>query len=326
MVGVNMNDLNKTGVYCIRNTINGKRYIGSTSCSLRKRWENHKRTLRNNSHENVILQRAWNKYGENAFLFEVIKLTDRIEAVAYEQSYIDFYKSADRNFGYNICELAASPLGTKRSAESIEKMRKSATGRVMSAETRLKLSISSKKMPAESRARTTAANIGRVCTEKTREKISAAQRGKPRKSHSAEARQKISDALKGRVISDETRARISVSRKGIPCPLFVRSKISNTLKGIPTGPKSEETKAKLSLARKGKAVSEETRSKISNTLSGRKNGPLSEETKRNLSESKMGRKKLPDGKYTRIVEQVIDEIPEYDPIDEPLPVDFEPPF
>lgn len=35
---------------------------------------------------------------------------------------------------------------------------------------------------------------------------------------------------------------------------------------------------------------------------------------------------IPDGKYTRIVEQVIDEIPEYDPTDEPLPVDFEPPF
>ena len=58
--------------YLIMNTINGKVYIGQSTV-YPKRWTQHKRDLRKNIHTNKHLQRDWNEYGEDAFVFEVIE-------------------------------------------------------------------------------------------------------------------------------------------------------------------------------------------------------------------------------------------------------------
>ena len=70
------------GVYVILNTVNGKQYIGSTSHII-KRWGEHRSALRQKSHGNRILQNAWNKYGEAAFIFIHVEAcaADRREAV-----------------------------------------------------------------------------------------------------------------------------------------------------------------------------------------------------------------------------------------------------
>ena len=60
------------GVYLIRNNVNQKIYIGSTSNSFRERWRYHENHLRINKHGNTYLQNAWNKYGEDAFIFLVL--------------------------------------------------------------------------------------------------------------------------------------------------------------------------------------------------------------------------------------------------------------
>lgn len=62
----------KIGIYQIRNLINNKVYIGSSK-NIQKRFITHKRLLRKNKSPHVALQRAWNKYGEDNFLFEIIK-------------------------------------------------------------------------------------------------------------------------------------------------------------------------------------------------------------------------------------------------------------
>jgi predicted GIY-YIG superfamily endonuclease len=49
-----------SGVYEIKNTLNNKRYIGS-SVNIQKRWYAHKRMLNLNTHPNKHLQAAWNK-------------------------------------------------------------------------------------------------------------------------------------------------------------------------------------------------------------------------------------------------------------------------
>ena len=54
------------GIYGIRNSISGKWYVGS-SINIQRRWKKHIQRLRTNKHENIKLQRAWNKYGENAW-------------------------------------------------------------------------------------------------------------------------------------------------------------------------------------------------------------------------------------------------------------------
>lgn len=56
----------KSGIYCIENIRNGKKYIGQ-SINVYYRWKKHKSELNNNTHDNDYLQKAWNKYGSDIF-------------------------------------------------------------------------------------------------------------------------------------------------------------------------------------------------------------------------------------------------------------------
>jgi len=98
------------GIYKITNKINGKVYIGSSN-KVNIRWNNHKSSLRNNRHANEHLQRSWNRYGEESFIFEIIEaVEDDSQLLIREQFYIDFYKSHDYIFGYNISTVAGRPI------------------------------------------------------------------------------------------------------------------------------------------------------------------------------------------------------------------------
>ena len=107
-----------SGVYAIVNLVNGKRYVGSASKSFQKRKNEHTNLLRNGNHHSVPLQRAWNKYGEQSLEFHIEEVTLPEHAVACEQSFIDFRKSADRRFGYNISPVAGSCRGVVRTPET----------------------------------------------------------------------------------------------------------------------------------------------------------------------------------------------------------------
>jgi group I intron endonuclease len=76
------------GVYRIRNLINQKSYYGSSK-NIHKRWVTHNKQLKNNTHDNQILQRAWNKYGEKNFVFEIIEECSENELFEIEQKYLD---------------------------------------------------------------------------------------------------------------------------------------------------------------------------------------------------------------------------------------------
>lgn len=87
------------GVYRIKNIINENCYYGSSK-NVEKRWRNHKNNLRKNKHINQILQKAWNKYGEHNFLFELIEECDEKDLFFCEQKYLDL------NPKYNIGKKA----------------------------------------------------------------------------------------------------------------------------------------------------------------------------------------------------------------------------
>lgn len=66
---------NKTlssGIYLIKNKENEKIYVGA-STRLKIRLRNHKNHLRKRKHCNKLLQEDYNKYGLNAFEFEVLE-------------------------------------------------------------------------------------------------------------------------------------------------------------------------------------------------------------------------------------------------------------
>lgn len=119
-------------IYQILNSINGKFYIGHSQ-DYDIRWWEHKRKLKANQHDNIHLQRAWNKYGENAFEFILIELVEETQMLEREQYWIDKLGACDIELGYNINPDASRPPSPK--------------GRVHSTETRLKISNSTTGIP-----------------------------------------------------------------------------------------------------------------------------------------------------------------------------------
>lgn len=83
---------NKSGIYKITNLIDGKVYIGSTR-SFKKRAYEHLSSLEKGVHQNKHLQRAFDRDGTDAFVFEVIEvvLGDKLARTTVEQTYLDQY-------------------------------------------------------------------------------------------------------------------------------------------------------------------------------------------------------------------------------------------
>lgn len=100
----------KCGIYCIENTITHKRYIG-LSCDIDQRWCVHRWELNQNVHVNSYLQRAWNKYGPEAFEFAILEECERSQLADREIFYIAKYNSNDGRCGYNLTEGGETPLG-----------------------------------------------------------------------------------------------------------------------------------------------------------------------------------------------------------------------
>jgi len=225
----------KTGVYVIEHRESGKKYVGSAGRSISQRWREHRCKLRKGTHHSRYLQSAWSKYGEDAFVFRIIEPCLPEHATGVEQVFIDWYKSADREFGYNILPIAGSCLGRKRTAETREKISAAQKGRKRSAEEVAKRA--GKKHTAEHRAKISAAlmgnkyNLGHKASAEVRAKMSAAQ--KLRLPVSAEGRAKMSAGQKGnknalgRKHTAETRERMSAARKLRP-PASAESRAKNS--------------------------------------------------------------------------------------------------
>jgi group I intron endonuclease len=93
-------------IYKITNKINNKCYIGQTK-DYEQRFTEHKRELRKNEHHNPHLQAAWNKYGEENFLFDILECTESYNEK--EKYYITYYKSDNQEYGYNILPGGEEP-------------------------------------------------------------------------------------------------------------------------------------------------------------------------------------------------------------------------
>lgn len=86
------------GIYSIVNNVNKKRYIGQ-SIDIEERIKRHFRELRKNIHYNAHLQRSFNKYGEDAFSFEILEQCQEEDLNDQEKFWIEKFDSY--NNGYN---------------------------------------------------------------------------------------------------------------------------------------------------------------------------------------------------------------------------------
>jgi group I intron endonuclease len=114
-----------SGVYVIRNIINGKRYIGSSS-NIEARKTHHFSRLKYGRHSNSHLQKAYNKYGRDAFEFKVLELVSNDLLLDVEQKYLNERPE------YNIVHIAGPMfrLGTKATPEHKTKMSEAAKRQV----------------------------------------------------------------------------------------------------------------------------------------------------------------------------------------------------
>lgn len=251
-----------SGVYEICCLVNGKVYVGSTQNLKGRKWS-HFYALKKNKHQNRHLQRAFNKYGEDAFLFSVLKFCPIGNLLKCEQYYID--KLAAFGRGFNQRPQAASNRGNKHSQKTKEKMSSVHKGCFHTEETKRRLRE---------------INIGKTHSDETRQKLSEINIGK---THSDETKKKMSDSHKGKVLSNEGKKKVSIAqrnrsrvqrseaarrswetrRKNGHGHFSVTMRRNMALAQIGKH-HTEEAKKKVSVARMGMHFSDETKKKMSN--------------------------------------------------------------
>lgn len=281
----------QSGIYKIQSVIKPERiYIGS-AVNITSRWALHLRELGKNNHHSSKLQNHVNKYGIADLSFIIIEPCFPEWLIMREQYYMDALKPY-----FNICKIAGSALGIKRSVESIAKGVAKRKGMPVSIETRKKMSDAKK---------------GCIGTWLG-------------KHHSEITKHKISEKLKGQVISESTRKKLSIASKGNKSQLgkkqseetinkrmvFHRGKIT-----------SHETKIKMRDAAlknlKAKRIKDKIEGNIPkqkkytfkrNKPSWNKGRKMSEESKAKLSKSRMGSIPWNKGINNKVADKIIEQI------------------
>lgn len=217
-----------SGIYCIRNIINGKIYIGqSKSCVYR--WREHKSELRGGYHGNSYLQASFDKYGEEAFEYSILEECEESRRDEREMFWIDQYNSTNRDFGFN--RLFGGCLNKNHSQETKDVISKalkekgikppSQSGQKWSEERRLKMSalMSGRKLAPcseEKKEMLRVANLGKVASEEAKRKMSEKSKGNTRASGSKrtdEFKQAVSLFQKGRPKPEETKKRMKAAQR-----------------------------------------------------------------------------------------------------------------
>lgn len=87
-------------IYCITNLINEKKYVGKTTYSITKRFQEHCRDSKKEKCERRPLYDAMNKYGIENFVVEELIECPNDELDSYEKMYIEKLQTYGHN-GYN---------------------------------------------------------------------------------------------------------------------------------------------------------------------------------------------------------------------------------
>jgi len=270
-----------SGIYQIRNLVNGKRYVGS-AIDVKERLHNHFCSLRNNRHCNSHLQNAFNLYGEDNFAFEPIFYCRKKDLLNFEQKEIDRYCFGDEL--YNILPTAGSVLGVKRTDEARQKLSEVHVGQKAWNKDK-EMSEEFKRKQSEAKKGENHPMYGKEFSEERKQRISQAHIGK---GVSEESKRKNSEAHKGKKQSEEAKMKVSEAHRGKKRSEEVKRKMSGAHKDKKL---SEEQKRKIAESLEGTKQTEESKQKKSKSMKGKNKGPKSEEQKRKQSEAMRGKNK-----------------------------------
>lgn len=159
------------GIYCISNTVNGKKYVGQ-SRNIKERWRHHVCLLDANKHDNKHLQYAWNKYGRDAFEFSILETFENDKLLDdAEMDWISKLNSFED--GYNMTLGGGGQAGRYLTAEQREHLSRINTGSLNP-------------------------NYGLKRSEATKKKMSEAMKSIPHTPHTEEWKTAVSQKLKGK--------------------------------------------------------------------------------------------------------------------------------
>lgn len=114
-------------VYLITHKFLQKHYVGYSK-NVKRRFSNHISLLNNNKHHCIHLQRAWNKYGKEAFDFHVMQKFNSVEqAIEREMLFLEFMNKSElyncifTNKKEELIKFALTKKAIQKRKESIKK-------------------------------------------------------------------------------------------------------------------------------------------------------------------------------------------------------------
>lgn len=170
-------------IYTITNMVDQNFYVGSTCKYERRKWE-HRDQLKKGIHSCTRLQEAWNEYGADNFVFEIVEEVSDDKLLQVEDIYLQRHHGSYQC--YNVAPTAFSPP---------------------SGLPEVRAKISSTLKSRYSGDPTKHPRFGKLHTEETRSKISLSRKGKA----SGEKHYRF-----GSQVPEEVRRKISEKQKGIP--------------------------------------------------------------------------------------------------------------
>ena len=93
-----------SGIYALKCIPTGKVYVGS-AVIWKARLRDHKNNLNRKKHINRYLQNAWNKYGPDAFVGQLLERCPEADLREREDWWVKQLQSGDRRFGFNIAAV-----------------------------------------------------------------------------------------------------------------------------------------------------------------------------------------------------------------------------
>jgi group I intron endonuclease len=204
------------GVYKISNIVSGRYYIGY-STNINKRFTVHRSKLKQNCHDNIFLQRAYNLDGEDNFKYDIIHICDtEDEAKEIELTYLADLSIRNIIYNLNYNNGGGDLLTNHPDKEAIRAKILKSQNETLS------------KMTSEERSK----KYGKL----------GERNGMYGKTHTEEVRKKISEINKGRICpnkgkktSEETKQKLSENAKlriGEKNPFFGKHHTEETIQKI----------------------------------------------------------------------------------------------